>query len=147
MSCRDCLNRRDFLVRSAGAAAAVASVAALGGCGDGVFGPPVNAPPLPAAITVKLSDYPALATVGQVVGFPDALRAVVRTSSSPQAFLGLRLLCTHQGCTTQVTNNEFDCPCHGSRFDHFGNVLQGPAASPLIQRQVTDNGDGTITIA
>jgi len=148
MSCKDCVNRRDFLIRSAGAAAAAASAAALVGCGNGLFGPPVDAPALPPApVTVKLSDYPALATVGQAVEFPDALRAVVRTSISPQAFLGLRLLCTHQGCTTTLENNEFVCPCHGSRFDSLGNVLQGPAADPMIHRQVTDNGDGTITIA
>ena len=145
MSCQDCLNRRDFLIRSTGAAAAAA---ALVGCGNGLFGPPKDAPPLPPApVTIKLSDYPVLATVGQAVEFPDALRAVVRTSVSPSTFLGLRLLCTHQGCTTTLTNNQFVCPCHGSRFDSLGNVLQGPAADPMIHRTVTDNGDGTITIA
>lgn len=144
MSCENCLKRRDFLLK---AATAAASLAAVAGCGDGVFGPPVNNSPLPAAITIKLSDYPALATVGQVVGLPAAERGVVRTSASPSAFIGLDMRCTHQGCDTNVANNQIQCPCHGSRFDAFGNVLNGPAALPLFQRQVTDNGDGTITIA
>ncbi|MFA5504768.1 MAG: FAD-dependent oxidoreductase [Vulcanimicrobiota bacterium] len=45
--------------------------------------------------------------------------------------------CTHIGCV--VTWNEaeqsFDCPCHGSRFDHLGQVLNGPAVHGL--RKIT----------
>lgn len=145
MPCENCLKRRDFLAK---AAATAASLAVVGACGDGVFGPPLPGPSFPLApLTIRLADFPALAVVGQVVGFPDAERAVVRTSASPSAFLGLVMLCTHQGCQTSVANNEFDCPCHGSRFDALGAVLRGPADKPLIQRTVTDNGDGTITIA
>lgn len=144
MSCEDCLKRREFLIK---AATAAASLAAVAGCGDGAFGPPVRNTQLPAPPTIKLSDYPALATVGQVVGLPSFERAVVRTSTSPSAFIGLNMRCTHEGCDTNVSGNEIQCPCHGSRFDAFGAVLNGPAQFALAQRTVTDNGDGTITIA
>jgi Rieske Fe-S protein len=42
-------------------------------------------------------------------------------------------VCTHMGCILAWNNTErsWDCPCHGSRFDHEGNVLHGPAVSPL----------------
>ena len=41
--------------------------------------------------------------------------------------------CTHMGCKTQYNAEEgtWDCPCHGSRFDREGQVLEGPALQNL----------------
>jgi len=41
--------------------------------------------------------------------------------------------CTHLGCELEYNNAEksFDCPCHGSRFDHEGQVIEGPALKEL----------------
>ncbi len=41
--------------------------------------------------------------------------------------------CTHQGCVLRRDDalDTWDCPCHGSRFDRKGDVLQGPANTPL----------------
>ena len=41
--------------------------------------------------------------------------------------------CTHQGCIIRWNTIEksWDCPCHGSRFDVDGKVLNGPAVSDL----------------
>ena len=37
--------------------------------------------------------------------------------------------CPHLGCQLEFNPDEctFDCPCHGSRFDYHGNLLDGPA--------------------
>ena len=41
--------------------------------------------------------------------------------------------CTHMGCIVGWNQAErsWDCPCHGSRFDVDGRVIQGPAVADL----------------
>jgi nitrite reductase/ring-hydroxylating ferredoxin subunit len=45
--------------------------------------------------------------------------------------------CTHMGCLLRFNGAErsWDCPCHGSRFDVDGAVLEGPAVQPLERRE------------
>lgn len=57
-------------------------------------------------------------------------------------FSALSLVCTHLGCSIEANEQEFTCPCHGSRFDKDGNVTHGPVDMPLnlLRVEITDAG-------
>jgi Rieske Fe-S protein len=50
--------------------------------------------------------------------------------------------CTHLGCLVAFNRAErtWDCPCHGSRFDVDGRVIQGPALADLEPRPIAGGG-------
>lgn len=66
----------------------------------------------------------------------------------------LYVVCTHLGCLYKwvPTNNRFECPCHGSKFELNGKYIEGPAPRSLDRfhmtvtftdgTSATTNGDG-----
>lgn len=52
--------------------------------------------------------------------------------------LVLSAVCPHMKCLVQwnASARTWDCPCHGSRFDVEGQVIEGPSLSPLERRGV-----------
>jgi glycine/D-amino acid oxidase-like deaminating enzyme/nitrite reductase/ring-hydroxylating ferredoxin subunit len=81
------------------------------------------------------------AEVGSTDEVPAGEGRVVRTGWGKSGFFrddggilhGVSLRCTHLGCLLRFNAAErsWDCPCHGSRFDVDGAVLEGPATRPL----------------
>ena len=71
---------------------------------------------------------------GRIVGAGLAQRAVYRDEYGELHSLSAR--CTHLGCIVNWNSSEstWDCPCHGSRFGPRGEVIMGPAVSPLPTR-------------
>lgn len=54
-------------------------------------------------------------------------------------FMALYKVCTHLGCLFKWvgTNNRFECPCHGSKFQANGLYIEGPAPRSLDRFEVT----------
>jgi cytochrome b6-f complex iron-sulfur subunit len=55
-------------------------------------------------------------------------------------------VCTHLGCIVKTTENGFDCPCHGSKFNKDGSVVKGPAPSALPWLEVKHLGGDSFLI-
>lgn len=79
-------------------------------------------------IIVKLADAKnsALATVGGSVMINDE-NILIRTSETQ--FIAVSLICTHKGCTVELTGDKFVCPCHGSEYSLAGKVTPGSKAT------------------
>ncbi len=83
--------------------------------------------PLPAALPLGLS------IVGDAVVHRHADGRVQAWSAR----------CTHLGCRLErVIDGVVVCPCHGSRFDEQGRVVNGPATRPLQPLQVRADAAG-----
>ncbi len=86
----------------------------------------------------------------QILAEPAGTRALVAGLAGEPTFLtvtedgtlhpwGIVDNCTHLGCTFPWNphDNQFQCPCHGSRYDREGRVVRGPAPLPLQLAHVT----------
>ncbi len=90
-------------------------------------------------LTVKKSDIPPR---GALV-YRESRVAVFRREEEIYA---LSLVCTHLGCTVNVTPRNLVCPCHGSVFDREGAVLKGPSDKPLHRLEVEEQGDSLVVM-
>lgn len=73
-------------------------------------------------------DAPAIIAVGRFAWTQEA-----------QGAAAISLVCPHMGCALawERETGQFQCPCHGSRFDVRGRTLHGPAEHGLDHLQVT----------
>ena len=62
------------------------------------------------------------------------------TATATDELSALSPVCTHLGCLVHWNNSEtsWDCPCHGSRFNPDGRVLNGPAVAALEARPLQE---------
>lgn len=88
----------------------------------------------------------ALAATADVpVGSGVILDDVVLTQPTAGVFKAFSVRCPHAGCSvSEITDGNIVCPCHGSRFDLEGAVVNGPAASALSPKAVTVQGDSIV---
>ncbi|MDT0168750.1 FAD-dependent oxidoreductase [Pseudarthrobacter sp. BRE9] len=80
----------------------------------------------------------------QLAGLAPGDGTVIETAGTNTAYYrdqaggvhAVSAICTHLGCTVGFNRGDrtWDCPCHGSRFEVDGKVIQGPAAEDLPPR-------------
>ncbi len=69
-------------------------------------------------------------------------------SNTQDGVLALSMVCTHLGCIFAwvPTNNRFECPCHGSKFQLNGKYIEGPAPRNLDRFVLTvDTASGAVS--
>jgi len=72
---------------------------------------------------------------------------IVLTSDLTLEKYGINAVCTHLGCVVPWNSvaKQFQCPCHGSRYDDTGKVVRGPAPLSLALAHA-DNVDGKVSL-
>jgi cytochrome b6-f complex iron-sulfur subunit len=146
------LSRRQLLNFLTGPTIAATAGAALYPLGKS-FIPPTEAASAGGAILAKdILGNPIPAS--QILAEAPETRALVAGLAGEPTYLivgedhtldskGIVDNCTHLGCTFpwNPMDQQFQCPCHGSRYAPDGTVVRGPAPLPLklVQVAVIDN--------
>ncbi|WP_343631756.1 FAD-dependent oxidoreductase [Fluviicola sp.] len=75
---------------------------------------------------------------GKVIS-PDNEKLAVYKDENHQVHI-VSAVCTHMKCIVNWNQSEksWDCPCHGSRFDIDGKVIEGPATKALPGKKISD---------
>jgi cytochrome b6-f complex iron-sulfur subunit len=65
-----------------------------------------------------------------------------------QGIVALYQKCPHLGCRVPscATSKWFECPCHGSQYNHVGEKKGGPAPRGMDRFPVAVGPDGTVTV-
>lgn len=129
------LDRREFLAACAGCALAWNAA----GCAAVNPVPLVEADPEGRLSIAGRLDKPG----DQIkVKLPDSADLVLVWAGA-KGFGAASIACTHRGSEVHfnLAEGTLDCPSHGSRFDHDGSVVHGPAKRPLVSyRDEAQNG-------
>ncbi len=99
-------------------------------------------------IKINVDSSSPLANTGSAVLLQFQNGVLLVDHPSGNNFNALSSICTHQGCTIteyDPTSQNFVCPCHGSVFNASGQVVNGPAGSPLPSYQ-SQYANGVLTI-
>jgi len=135
------MSRRQLLNFLTGAAVAATATAALYPAAK-FFVPPAEGSEDGSLLAKDI--HGNLIPASQILAAPPGTRALVAGLAGEPTYLtvkedgtlhpwGIVDNCTHLGCTFpwNPNDNQFQCPCHGSRYDPEGTVVRGPAPLPL----------------
>jgi Rieske Fe-S protein len=135
------IDRRRFIELSAGILAGTT----LASCAAATA---VRVTPTAGEIRLGLAEFPQLGRAGgflklQPDGSPTPIYVLALDGGE---FAALSPICTHLGCTVDVSGELLICPCHGSTYDQTGQVLRGPAERPLQRYPASVTSDSQLVI-
>ena len=136
MSAPVAIARREFVA----ACSACCASLLVSGCASLVTHPvPMSA----GRARVSIAAFPELASPrGSIRILPEGMTEPIYVLARDDGGFGaLSPICTHRGCTVDVSGDRLVCPCHGSTYDRAGRVLMGPAQRPLTRYPVSRAGD------
>ncbi len=157
------INRRDFFGKAAGAVAVISVPGVLASflqscqksnnpvsaSSPGVSDLKViNASVKNGAVTLKIDSSSPLANDGSMALVNISETVLIVENLGGNSFRAISAICTHQGCTVSLydsNSGDFVCPCHYSKFNKSGRVVQGPANAPLREYN-TNFADGQLSI-
>lgn len=163
--------RRDFMVLSAGALAAVGGAAALWPFIDSM-NPAADTLALastevdlssivegqsirvmwrgkPVFVRHRTKEEIAEARAVPMDDLPDPQPDEARVKEGKEQWLVMVGVCTHLGCVPLGEAGEYDgwfCPCHGSHYDTSGRIRKGPAPLNMAVPEYTFLSDQRIKI-
>lgn len=73
----------------------------------------------------------------------------LRVKEGHEEWLILVGVCTHLGCVPLADSGDYDgwfCPCHGSHYDISGRIRRGPAPKNLVVPEYSFLDDSTVRI-
>ena len=140
------ISRREFFTKTVQGAAVIAVPAVLSsvlescnqsnpvnsGSSSGLQ--KINVTPSNNTINLAIDSSSPLAKTGSAALLQYQNNYLLVDHPDASTYNALSAICTHQGCVItdfDSSNQQFVCPCHGSRFSTSGQVTKGPAGSPL----------------
>ena len=126
--------RRDFLLGSGVSLGALLALPASAAYAEG------------GKVAIPLAKLEVLKSVGGSVVLKLKGKLVLLVRDSATSVRAFNPICTHRECVVAYNLGEkkIKCPCHGSRFDLDGRVVQGPASRPLASYAAELTGEQII---
>ena len=132
------VSRRDFLGLASAGAVIMSSLAALAGVLR-LAKPNVHYEESKKFRIGKPENFP----VGTIKKLE---KEKVHIFSDENGLYAITAICTHLGCIVALSDNGFDCPCHGSKYNRDGKVIAGPAPRNLPWLEISESEDGTLVV-
>jgi nitrite reductase/ring-hydroxylating ferredoxin subunit len=133
------MNRRDFLVATGVAAAAVLSLPVLQNTAQAAPAPTMPDKPVDCG---DLKDFDKDGVTDKFAKKPNYF-FIVRKDGKLYACLSL---CTHKYAPLTVKSDEFYCPKHKSEFTYEGTVTAGPAKTSLPRYAISKDDKGHVIV-